>query len=400
MAVTPGVTMAGPFSFFSSGDKKPVAKQPEKAAPANDQDAKKSNQKVAVSIANALRKARLAGYEIDIEYKKGVATITGKISDEKQRAQVTQVVSNVDGVKIVDNRLALLKTATPKGGDPNKKTFSLKPVKRKPSQQSLARSFRPPVQQAGFNAPQGARQPNIQQIGLETAQQAPMPPLPPNAQPPADNQEMANRVAKALSGAKFSGYDMEIRFQNGTAILGGSVSSPEERSRAMKITSTVPGVQQIDNRLKVDGKQVPPTVQQVGGQRPQFAPRPGMPMRPPQGAINPAMYQGGPVGPGAGMPGPPSYGHPGSGASHMVYNSPNLPEHAWPAYASYPNSAQISYPKQYSASAWPYIGPFYPYPQIPLGWRKAQLEWDDGNWSMNFNSRTDKWWWFVNPKNW
>lgn len=26
----------------------------------------------------------------------------------------------------------------------------------------------------------------------------------------------------------------------------------------------------------------------------------------------------------------------------------------------------------------PYIGPFYPYPQVPLGWRQVQLDGDDG----------------------
>jgi hypothetical protein len=83
-----------------------------------------------------------------------------------------------------------------------------------------------------------------------------------------------------------------------------------------------------------------------------------------------------------------------------VYDQPNLPEGAWPAYASYPNYAAVSYPQQYSASAWPYIGPFYPYPQVPLGWRKVQLEWDDGQWNLNFRPRTDRWWWFLNPENW
>ena len=100
------------------------------------------------------------------------------------------------------------------------------------------------------------------------------------------------------------------------------------------------------------------------------------------------------------MPGPPSYGHPGGRASNVVYNMPNMPNHAWPSYAAYPNYSQVAYPEQYSASAWPYIGPFYPYPQIPMGWRQAQLEWDDGHWSLNFRPRTDKWWWFINPENW
>ena len=64
--------------------------------------------------------------------------------------------------------------------------------------------------------------------------------------------------------------------------------------------------------------------------------------------------------------------------------SANLPGYAWPSYASHPNYGAVSYPKQYSPSAWPYIGPFYPYPQVPLGWRRVALEWDDGWWYLDF----------------
>jgi hypothetical protein len=94
------------------------------------------------------------------------------------------------------------------------------------------------------------------------------------------------------------------------------------------------------------------------------------------------------------------YGHGGPGHSPAIYNGPAMPDHAWPSYAQYPNSAAVTYPQQYSASAFPYIGPFYPYPQVPLGWRDATLRWDDGQWNLQFRQRTDKWWWFLAPKNW
>lgn len=77
----------------------------------------------------------------------------------------------------------------------------------------------------------------------------------------------------------------------------------------------------------------------------------------------------------------------GYAATGMVSESANLPGYAWPAYASHPNYGAVSYPKQYSASAWPYIGPFYPYPQVPLGWRKVSLEWDDGWWFLDFHDK-------------
>ena len=68
------------------------------------------------------------------------------------------------------------------------------------------------------------------------------------------------------------------------------------------------------------------------------------------------------------------------------YENPSMPGYAWPSYAAYPNYAALSYPQQYSPTAWPYIGPFYPYPQVPLAWCKVSLEWDDGWWFLDFSA--------------
>jgi hypothetical protein len=73
------------------------------------------------------------------------------------------------------------------------------------------------------------------------------------------------------------------------------------------------------------------------------------------------------------------------GVAPAYYDQPNMPNYAWPSYASHPNYAGVTYPRQYSPTAWPYIGPFYPYPQVPLGWRKVTLEWDDGWWFLDFD---------------
>jgi hypothetical protein len=88
-----------------------------------------------------------------------------------------------------------------------------------------------------------------------------------------------------------------------------------------------------------------------------------------------------------------SYGGYAGGSGYgagVVYDQAQLPNYAWPSYAAYPNYAALSYPKQYSPQAWPYIGPFYPYPQVPLGWRKVCLEWDDGWWMLDFTSKSCK----------
>ena len=77
----------------------------------------------------------------------------------------------------------------------------------------------------------------------------------------------------------------------------------------------------------------------------------------------------------------------GWGRVSARFDHAHLPNYAWPSYASYPNYGAVTYPRQYSATAWPYIGPFYPYPQVPLGWRKVTLEWKDGWWFLDFKDR-------------
>ncbi len=83
----------------------------------------------------------------------------------------------------------------------------------------------------------------------------------------------------------------------------------------------------------------------------------------------------------------PAYAAAGGGVAPASYDEPYMPNYSWPSYAAYPNYAAVTYPKQYSASAWPFIGPFYPYPQVPMGWRKVSLEWDDGWWFLDFDDR-------------
>ena len=81
-----------------------------------------------------------------------------------------------------------------------------------------------------------------------------------------------------------------------------------------------------------------------------------------------------------------------AGPAAARHDQPCMPNYAWPSYAAYPNYAAVTYPKQYSPTAWPYIGPFYPYPQVPLGWRKVTLEWSDGWWFLDFKDQPASCW--------
>ena len=65
-------------------------------------------------------------------------------------------------------------------------------------------------------------------------------------------------------------------------------------------------------------------------------------------------------------------------------SQPGYPNYAWPSYAPYPNFSAVGYPTAYPWQAWPNIGPFYPYPEVPLDWRAVTLRWDDGIWWLDF----------------
>lgn len=340
MVATPGIASANPLSKIfgkSSPRSAPVVKKQQQVRRTNVQ--RPSNQHVANGVAHALRSAKLNGYEMNIEVKNGVCTLLGKIGSAQQKANAARITRSVKGVQRVENRLQVIRQA------------------------SL-------IQRVGHQAGKPSA---VRRMGhTQTAQ-------PQSAI--VQNQQVAEQIAKTLRSAGLSDYDISVRYQNGLAMLVGSVASPQQRAQAGQIVRQVPGVQQVNNQLSVG--------QQAAAQQ-------GMP--PQQGMRQPVMPARYAPGPGQA---PQGYGHPGpQGGRQVIYNQSNLPETAWPSYAAYPNSAQVAYPKQYSANAWPYIGPFHPYPQVPLGWREAKLSWEDGSWNLKFNSRTDKWWWFLNPKNW
>lgn len=344
MAAVPSAATAGDFGFQNS-----------QAAP-QQSVAARSNQQVAEEIGQALREAKLKGFNMEIQYQNGVATLSGKIQSAKEKEKATKVLQGIKGVQSINNQLEVVQTAETK----------------KPA----------------FLGNRG----QIQQVaGSED--------------PIARNQEMAQKIASELGKSGLSGYDIEVRYQDGRAQLGGFVASAEEARQAYIVASNVDGVHQVQNALRVKptGQPGQPGPQgQMGPGGPMQAGMPGgmpmqggMPMAGP-GQINPASFQGSP----SMMPIAPPHGQMPPAASGAVYGGSNLPEYAWPAQAQYPNYAAIQYPKEYSASAFPYIGPFYPYPQVPLGWREVSLEWDDGYWKLDFDSKTDRWYWFLNPKNW
>lgn len=381
----PGVVWGGPNDFPT--------------APAKTTQAAKSNQELANDVASVLRSARLAGSNIDIVCGNGTCKLTGQIANAQQKAMATKLVGKVPGVTRVDNQLSLISAPST--------------VQQAGYDQRENSNF---VQQVGFTKSScgttGCADPSCSSCGTAPSMSAfPTPGAPngimqasANSAPKVGNQEVAERIGVALRQSNLGDQPIVIRYKNGKVVLAGSVATKEQKALAEQVAGSVYGVGQVENQLQVGSIMQASAYQQDGAGAP-MAPMPmGTPPMPPAAGGYPMPGGGYPM-PGGAYPGgmpaaPPQYGMPGPGANPTLYNNPAMPPYAWPAQAQYPNAAAIQYPKQYSASAWPYIGPYYPYPQIPLGWRKASLEWDDGHWMLDFDSKTDRWWWFVNPKNW
>ncbi|QDT38757.1 BON domain-containing protein [Stratiformator vulcanicus] len=420
LVASPTLALAGPFglsnplNMFRRGEQA-------SAAPAVN------NQEMAEAIADALRSARLKGRGIEIEFQDGVVTLVGEVSDAGQKALASSVCSRVPGVQGVTNQMTVASpirqvsaetTAAPTKSVQNAafqspfgeksaiETVAAHKPKRTESRQQPKPKYTPRAQQRPPVAPQVNTTPVAATPTADSTYYPSAPPAPAPqfgaAKPPVSqvgnfnngglsNQEVAEQVATSLKSAGLSGYDIEIRYSNGVCTLGGQVASPAHIVAAVQAASSTPGVESVNNQLGAP--------QSYGN--PYAAAQAGMGGQ----AVSPTNYmaQGMPMGPQMGMPpqgGPVPAQFVPPGMASPVYNNPSVPEHAWPTYAKYPNYAAVTYPEQYSASAWPYIGPFYPYPQVPLGWRSVTLEWDDGQWYLDFNDRTDRWWWFLSPKNW
>jgi len=231
------------------------------------------------------------------------------------------------------------------------------------------------------------------------------------------NQKLADAIAEQLChSANLHHYTIDVAFQDGTAELNGTVADELQRDEALRIVRSVNGVERvIDNVISAD----PGTLKTVQAVTPPVIPAPtNMPPR--LGMNFPADSQPQLQ---AGMPG--SYdpnSHPMSGNGWPTYapnyysgplpgwgvepqpqfqagapgpydlNPPKMPPYAWPTYAPYNNYSRVAYPTLYPPQSWPFIGPLYPFPKVPLGWRAVKLQWQDGHWWLSRYATPHDWW--------
>jgi hypothetical protein len=198
------------------------------------------------------------------------------------------------------------------------------------------------------------------------------------AQAPApsisQNQATANAVASALKSSRtLSAYRIEIETNAGVVTLVGSVPNASQKREALALANKVPGVSGVVDQIRVTDNRVRPAQYQMAmGHHGRSA---GMVSE------GTAIESSAPVvsaPDGSPVPEGPA------GAGGPMGGSPNLPNYAWPSYAPAGNFSAVGYPTAYPWQAWPNIGPFYPYPEVPQDWRAVTLRWDDGIWWLDF----------------
>jgi hypothetical protein len=266
---------------------------------------------------------QLRNYRIGVKYENGTAWLLGNVTDANQRDAAIRLASAVEGVSRVESKLQV--------GSGNQ-----------PGGENQTRSIRSEFNQAKVESQQAAQREVVQAYG-ENARRMPQP-----------QERMARGPGRMQPQARGPRSNMPVPANP------NRISAMPVRQAAMNS-----GVYQAGGACAGCG--------------------PGGPMAGPMGG---PMGGGmaGPMGGGGGMGAVPvGFVHHGSGRGPS-YENAQMPGYAWPSYASYPNYAALTYPKQYSPTAWPYIGPFYPYPQVPLAWRKVSLEWDDGWWFLDFSA--------------
>ena len=207
-------------------------------------------------------------------------------------------------------------------------------------------------------------------LGLPAAQALPLTPV-------SANRKLADAVADQLrQGGQLRNYTIDITVRDGVVELAGVVADQPQREETLRIVRGVPGVDRVIDRLAL-AEAIRPVQAEARTQEPPKLPPP----------------EPGPPAPGA-RPGPPEpmpmFMAPPPSPYDM--NAPRMPPYAWPTYAPYNNSSRVAYPEAYPYNAWPFIGPIYPFPKVPLGWRSIKLEWDDGYWWYSRTASKYDWW--------
>lgn len=221
----------------------------------------------------------------------------------------------------------------------------------------------------------------------------------------SSNQHLADAVARQLrDSGRLQGYQLDIVVREGVVELVGQVASSEQHALALSLAAEVPGVARLVDHVAIQPLAALQRVQGIF--QPNIIPGPTPRKDGKPEAANPATPPGPdvPVPPNASDGAAPDANAGGiqeptplfqatpPGPVPNAYYPPRMPPYAWPTYAPYNNFSRVGAPNLYPHNAFPFIGPMYPFPKVPLGWRSVNLTWQDGFWWYGRTSNGHDWW--------
>ncbi|MSQ97430.1 MAG: BON domain-containing protein [Gemmataceae bacterium] len=198
-------------------------------------------------------------------------------------------------------------------------------------------------------------------------------------QPPT----LAQTIARTLQeSGQLARYRVNVSVQNGVVELTGEVADESQREIVGRLVRATPGVGMVRDYVQVrteGGVVSTQVIQPIPFPLPFPQPfdknKPGKGPERIDGQLpEPTPIFQAPFGPNPTMQPPP------------------MPPYAWPTFAPYNNYSRVAYPQAHNYEQFPFIGPMYPFPRVPLGWRSVSLTWEDGNWWYHRNPTGHDWW--------
>lgn len=359
------------------------------ANPAPSQAAEKgpSNQQIADAVASALRaQPQIRGYKLNLEVRDGVVDLLGEVRDAAQRQALVQVIRSVPGVVDVRDQMAGPGTQAAQFQVPADVSQPIQPTQ--PAQQPMMQE-RPtnqlPQLQPQMQPPAPSTIPSL--IGQRDYDQQPTAQMAPMQQPMLQQPMMQPYpmpypqmpYPQMMPQQPMMAHPMMMQQMQ-------QMQQPMMQQPMMAPMQTPWGV-----------RYMPVSMPMMAQGQPQFPPAPTPEGKMPMPPMNPNVPA---------MPNVPRMPEPG--ASNMpadpypIATSPSIPDpnmtppplppYAWPTYAPYNNYSRVAYPESYPYQAWPFIGPVYPFPKVPLGWRSVNLTWEDGFWWLGKHPSAHDWW--------
>lgn len=356
------------------------------------------DREIAEEIIKRLKSNRDSGalqdFTLDMKVDQGIVAFRGNVAEEAQKEIVLKTAEGIEGIAKVVDELSVTTVAEPAAAEK---------ADEKPEASDF--SFRKALLEESDRTEEEAPAPSVMPVSAESEK----------SEAPESNDaqliaSVVDTLIKAKDAGQLRGFGVDVKCQGGIVHVIGRASSEAQRNTIIALAEGVEGVTGVRQTISIPAAAPAVPAPSFAGTEftaPSLAPVAVDPV------ARPARENAAPAVAGAAMPVPfnmsqeasmtrpvanfapvpsPVAGQPVPMAPNSPpgaprYDTPNLPNYAWPGYAAHPNYAAVTYPTQYSPSAWPFIGPFYPYPQVPLGWRRVSLEWDDGWWFLDFSDR-------------